>query len=105
MPLHLMQPVQVLARHPLCLESLQGDLLNQNVRMAHPECDVVHFALLFSKITARWHALNTIGHGVQASGDGNKQAAADAAVQALEKEAAQRGAKGVTAVVAVLKWD
>lgn len=42
---------------------------------------------------------------MQASGDGNKQEAADAAVQALEKKAAQYGAKDVTAVVAVLKWD
>ena len=43
--------------------------------------------------------------GMQASGHDNKQAAAHAAVQALEKEAAQHGAKSVTAVVAVLKWD
>lgn len=42
---------------------------------------------------------------MQASGDDNKQAAAHAAVQALEKEAAQHGAQGVTAVLAVLKWD
>lgn len=42
---------------------------------------------------------------MQVSGDGNTQAAADAAVQALGKEAAQHGAKDVTAVVAVLKWD
>ena len=42
---------------------------------------------------------------MQASGEGNTQAAANAAVQALEKEAAQHGTKGVTAVVALLKWD
>lgn len=42
---------------------------------------------------------------MQAAVEGNKQVAADAAVQELEKEAAKNGAKGFTAIVALLCWD
>ncbi len=42
---------------------------------------------------------------MQTSEEGTKQAAAEAAVQALEKAAAQHGVKNLTAVVALLNWD
>ena len=42
---------------------------------------------------------------MQASEEGSKQAAVEAAVQALEKEAAKHGVQNLTAVVALLNWD
>lgn len=57
-----MQAAQVSARRALCLEFLQGigvGLLNQNVRMAYQEDDVMHLALLGLlglEITVEWHA-------------------------------------------------
>ena len=42
---------------------------------------------------------------LQAADEGSKQAAADAAVQALEREASQHGAQSLSAVVGLLSWD
>ena len=45
------------------------------------------------------------GFCMQAAEEGSKQAAVEAAVQALEKEAAKHGVQNLTAVVALLNWD
>lgn len=42
---------------------------------------------------------------LKAANSGNEESAATAAVQALEKAAAEHGAKSVTAIVALLNWD
>lgn len=42
---------------------------------------------------------------MQTSAEGNKQAAAEACVQALRSQAAQHGVKEPIAVVALLSWD
>jgi len=42
---------------------------------------------------------------LQAAVSEAKQAAAEAAVQELDRAAAKHGAKGVTAIVALLNWD